>query len=47
VSAPVTWDEVAGDPNDLWFEADSVLERVERNGDLHAGALTEEGRLPG
>ena len=35
VSTPITWDEVAGDPDALWFEARVVLERVERLGDLY------------
>jgi bifunctional non-homologous end joining protein LigD len=53
VSAPVTWDEVsdaldAGDPDAeaLTFEADDVLERVERLGDLYADNLELEQELP-
>ena len=38
VSAPVTWDEVAsGEP--LRFTPQQVLERIDRHGDLFAGAL--------
>jgi bifunctional non-homologous end joining protein LigD len=48
VSAPVTWDEVeaaaGGEP--LTFEADDVLDRIEDQGDLFAGALTVTQRLP-
>jgi bifunctional non-homologous end joining protein LigD len=51
VSTPVTWDEVqavvdSGNPDDLVFEADDVLARVEAHGDLF-GALCElEQSLP-
>jgi len=51
VSTPVTWDEVervvaSGDPEDLVFEADAVLQRVEAHGDLF-GPLNElEQSLP-
>jgi bifunctional non-homologous end joining protein LigD len=51
VSTPVTWDEVqavvdSGNPDDLVFEADDVLARVEARGDLF-GALCElEQSLP-
>ena len=38
VSAPVTWDEVAGGAP-LRFTPEQVLERVERHGDLFAAAL--------
>jgi bifunctional non-homologous end joining protein LigD len=42
VSTPVTWDEVddtvaSGDPADLRFTADAVLERLAVHGDLFAG----------
>jgi bifunctional non-homologous end joining protein LigD len=49
VSTPVTWDEVeaAADGEPLTFEASDVLDRVEDDGDLFAGALTTEQRLPG
>ncbi len=52
VSAPVTWDEVenvvkVGDPAVLAFEADEVLDRVERDGDLFAPVATLEQTLPG
>ena len=41
VSAPVSWDEVAAcrRPQDLFFTADAVLDRVERLGDLFAPLL--------
>jgi bifunctional non-homologous end joining protein LigD len=48
VSAPVAWDEVdrmaAGDP--LSFEADDVLKRVERDGDLFAPVVELKQTLP-
>ena len=45
VSTPVTWDEIdacsnAADPQLLHFEADDVLRRVERSGDLLADLVT-------
>ncbi len=40
VSAPVTWDEVAGDPEALWFDAGEVAERVKGLGDVFAPALS-------
>ncbi|HVE47133.1 MAG TPA: non-homologous end-joining DNA ligase [Acidimicrobiales bacterium] len=51
VSAPVTWDEVAGcaegqDPDRLVFEAGEVVERVERVGDLFAPLNELEQALP-
>ena len=48
VSTPLTWDEVeaAREPEELRFEADEVLERVERHGDLYAPVLELEQRLP-
>jgi bifunctional non-homologous end joining protein LigD len=49
VSTPLTWDEVeaaAAGHQDLVFEADDVLERVEKHGDLFAEALTLEQQLP-
>jgi bifunctional non-homologous end joining protein LigD len=41
VSAPVSWDEVAAcrRPQDLFFTAEAVLDRVERLGDLFAPLL--------
>jgi bifunctional non-homologous end joining protein LigD len=41
VSAPVTWDEVAScrQPQDLFFTADAVLDRVGKHGDLFAPLL--------
>jgi bifunctional non-homologous end joining protein LigD len=51
VSTPVTWDEVegvlaAGDPSILVFEAEDVLKRVERDGDLFAPVASLEQTLP-
>jgi bifunctional non-homologous end joining protein LigD len=51
VSTPVSWDEVraceeAGDPGLLVFDARQVLERVERDGDLFADALSVSQPLP-
>ena len=51
VSMPVTWAEVEellerGDPDWLALDSDAVLERVERHGDLFAGALDLEQTLP-
>jgi bifunctional non-homologous end joining protein LigD len=51
VSTPVSWDEVsdtldANDPDALTFEADDVLERVERLGDVYTPNLELEQELP-
>lgn len=51
VSTPVTWDEVAhaaerSDPGSLAFEANDVLDRIERHGDLFAPVLELEQELP-
>ena len=48
VSTPITWDEVesAEQPDDLLFDTDAVLARLERLGDLMAPVLTEEQPLP-
>ena len=51
VSTPVTWDELedalsAGDASRLRFEPAQVLERVERDGDLHAPVLDLKQELP-
>jgi bifunctional non-homologous end joining protein LigD len=50
VSAPVTWDEVeageAGHREALTFEADEVLRRVERDGDIFAPLHALQQRLP-
>jgi bifunctional non-homologous end joining protein LigD len=46
VSTPVTWEEVAGDPAKLSFEAHEVVERVERVGDLFAPVVTLRQELP-
>jgi len=50
-STPVTWDEVAavadsGDKSKLVFEADAVLDRIDRHGDLFAPVLELEQELP-
>ncbi len=50
-STPVTWDEVeatadSGDASKLVFEADAVLDRIERHGDLFAPVLELEQELP-
>jgi bifunctional non-homologous end joining protein LigD len=51
VSTPLTWEEVeqalaAREPERLAFEAPEVVERVEREGDLLAPALTLRQELP-
>ena len=51
VTAPVTWEEVeaaadTGDGDLLLFEADEVLERVERHGDLFAPLAKLRQKLP-
>jgi bifunctional non-homologous end joining protein LigD len=47
VSTPLTWDEVeAGDPDELVFEAEDVLARVEEHGDLFAPVEELVQRLP-
>jgi bifunctional non-homologous end joining protein LigD len=51
VSAPVTWEEVAGclekqDPELLVFTADHVLKRVEKLGDLFAPVSKLKQKLP-
>jgi bifunctional non-homologous end joining protein LigD len=50
-STPLAWDEVeaaanSGDGSSLVFEADAVLERIERHGDLFAPVLELEQELP-
>jgi bifunctional non-homologous end joining protein LigD len=52
VSTPVTWQELEAamesrDPNRLSFDSDTILQRVERQGDLFAPVLTLKQRLPG
>jgi bifunctional non-homologous end joining protein LigD len=52
VSSPVTWEEVQGvveadDPSVLSFEADEVLKRLERDGDLFAPVAALQQSLPG
>jgi len=51
VSTPVTWDEVAGclqarDPDQLVFESDEVLRRVDQMGDLFEPVLKLKQKLP-
>jgi bifunctional non-homologous end joining protein LigD len=49
VSTPVSWIEVeaiAAGGDELQFEADAVLARVEDHGDLFAPVLTLEQELP-
>jgi bifunctional non-homologous end joining protein LigD len=48
VSTPLTWEEVqaATEPDDLVFRAGDVLERVSEHGDLFAGVVELEQRLP-
>ena len=51
VSTPVSWEEVArcrtqADPELLTFETDSVLSRVEEQGDLFAALATVKQKLP-
>ena len=51
VSTPVSWEEVekavgADDPSLLTFDAGHVLERIERHGDLFAGAAELVQELP-
>ena len=50
-STPVTWDEVeavadSGDGSTLVFEADAVLARIEKHGDLFAPVLELQQELP-
>ena len=50
-STPLTWDEVetaadSGNGSNLVFEADAVLKRIERHGDLFAPVLELEQELP-
>jgi bifunctional non-homologous end joining protein LigD len=51
VSTPLLWEEVEAltesrDPDDLVFTAPDVLERVAEHGDLFAGVVELEQRLP-
>ena len=49
ISTPVTWDEVeagAKGKTDLRFEADDVLKRIEKHGDLFAPVLELKQTLP-
>jgi bifunctional non-homologous end joining protein LigD len=51
VSTPVTWKEVedaakAGSARNLAFEADDILSRVKKHGDLFAGVLSLKQKLP-
>jgi bifunctional non-homologous end joining protein LigD len=51
VAAPLEWSEITaalkkGDPKRLFFEADQVLARVKKKGDLFADVLTLKQKLP-
>lgn len=51
VSTPITWEEVeatakSGDGSKLVFEADDVLKRIEKHGDLFAPVLELKQKLP-
>jgi bifunctional non-homologous end joining protein LigD len=51
VSTPITWDEVracheSGDPADLVFDAQQVIERVAEHGDLFAPVLSLVQEIP-
>jgi DNA ligase D-like protein (predicted ligase) len=51
VSTPVSWEEVEralkkGDPKQLEFDSDEVLERMEKNGDLFEPVLKIRQKLP-
>jgi bifunctional non-homologous end joining protein LigD len=51
ISTPLTWEEVESlaedaDPEAVRFEADDVLERIERHGDLFAPVLELSQELP-
>jgi len=51
VSAPVTWQELhkvqkSGNPDQIVFDADAVLRRVQKLGDLFAPVLTLKQKLP-
>ena len=51
MSTPLSWDELTGaladdDADALRFEADAVLARVERFGDLYAESLAGNQELP-
>jgi bifunctional non-homologous end joining protein LigD len=47
VSTPLAWEEVeAGDPDELVFEADDVLARVDERGDLFAPVAELKQELP-
>jgi len=52
VSTPLLWEEVeaaveSGDPADLAFTSDQVLDRVAEHGDLFAPVVELEQTLPG
>jgi bifunctional non-homologous end joining protein LigD len=51
VSTPVTWDELddaltSGDADSLRFDPSAVLQRIERDGDIHASVLDVQQELP-
>lgn len=47
VATPLVWDEVRETLDPRAFTMDAVVERVRRDGDLHAGLLTARQRLGG
>jgi bifunctional non-homologous end joining protein LigD len=47
VSTPLAWSEVTERLDPTRFTIRAVLDRVEKKGDLFAGALKGEQRLPG
>ena len=48
VSTPVTWDEVeaASSKEDLTFDTDAALDRLQTHGDLMAPVMSEQQKLP-
>jgi bifunctional non-homologous end joining protein LigD len=46
VSTPIAWDELTEELDPTRFTIRTVLERVERHGDLYAGVLSSKQRLP-
>jgi bifunctional non-homologous end joining protein LigD len=46
VSLPVTWDELAADPDRLFFEPEAALRRLEKLGDLFAAVPELKQTLP-
>jgi bifunctional non-homologous end joining protein LigD len=46
VSTPIAWDEVTEQLDPTRFTIRTVLERIERHGDLYAGVLSTKQRMP-